>query len=148
MQVSVEALLEWEVLPTTTPGLPEADDLRFSWLLELTTSLVQVVVVVAVTALLVAQVAELQEFLLAVAAVHKLLVVLVRAAGELLESNTQVVLPQLQPLAKQVAKVVAAAAVGTAAAAAVTTLVVAVALVTLLFSQVVIQMQEAEKLRG
>jgi hypothetical protein len=148
MQVSVAVLLEWEVLPTTTAGLPEADDLRFSWLLELTTSLVQVVVVVAVTPLLVAQVAELQEFLLAVAAVHKLLVVLVRAVGELPESNTQAVLPQLQPLAKQVAKAEAEAAVGTAAVAAVTTLVAVGALVTLHFSQMVIQMQEAEKLRG
>ena len=58
MQVSVEVLLEWEILPTPILGPPEAGDLRFSWLLELTTSLVLAVAVAAGTTQQVALVAE------------------------------------------------------------------------------------------
>jgi hypothetical protein len=58
MQVSVEVLLEWEILPTPILGPPEAGDLRFSWLLELTTSLVLAVAAAAGTTQQVALVAE------------------------------------------------------------------------------------------
>jgi hypothetical protein len=58
MQVSVEVLLEWEILPTPILGPPEAGDLRFSWLLELTTSLVLAVAAAAGTTLLAAQVVD------------------------------------------------------------------------------------------
>jgi hypothetical protein len=151
MQVLAAVLPEWELLRTPTRGRQVVGALQFSWLLELTTSLVLAVVAVAGTTQQVAQVAELQEFLLVVAVVLKLLVELVLLVVVNLEpqvSNTQVVTPAQLQQVRKIAKAAVVAAVGTAAAAVVTTPVVAAALATLHFSLVVPLPQEAESLRG
>jgi hypothetical protein len=151
MQVLVVAPLEWGCLVTTKLGPRAAGDQRFSWLLERTTSLVQVVVVVAVTPLQVVQVEEPLGYLesnweipVVVAGLKLPAARLEMGRTEHLASNTQVVMQApLQPALQEV-KVAAAVVAGTAAAAVATTLVVAVALVTLLFSQVVPPQQEVE----
>jgi hypothetical protein len=58
MQVLAAVLPEWELLRTPTLGLRAVDDQPFSWLLELTTSLVLAVAAVAGTTQQVALVAE------------------------------------------------------------------------------------------
>jgi hypothetical protein len=101
MQVSVAVLLEWEVLVTTKLGPRAAGDQRFSWHLERTTSLVQVVAAVAVTPLPVVQVEEplghLESYweIPAVVAGHKLPAAQVEQLNlEHLASNTQVDMPE------------------------------------------------------
>jgi hypothetical protein len=137
MQVLVVAPLEWGCLLTTKLGPQAAGDQRFSWLLERTTSLVQVVVVAAVTPLQVVQVEEplghLEsnwEIPVVVAGLKLPAARLEMGRTELPASNTQVVMQApLQP-ALQAAKVAEAEAVGTAVVVAATTQVVVAVLVT------------------
>jgi hypothetical protein len=140
MQVLVVAPLEWGCLIITKLGPRAAGDQRFSWLLERTTSLVQVVVVAAVTPLQVVQVEEPLGYLesnweipVVMAGLKLPAARLEMGRTELPASNTQVVMQApLQPALQEV-KVAAAVAVGTAAAAVATTLVAVVAQVTLHF---------------
>ena len=137
MQVSVVAQLEWGCLVTTKLGLRAVDAQQFSWLLELTTSLVQVVVAAAVTPLQVVQAAEQMELLefyletLEVEAVLKLPAALPEMGRmELPASSTQVAMQAPQQPALHKVKVVVVAAAGTAAAVVATTLVAVAAQVT------------------
>ena len=137
MQVLVVAQLEWGCLLTTKLGPQAVGDQRFDWRLEPTTSLVQVVVAVAVTPLPVVQVEEplghLEFYLetLEVEAVLKLPAALPEMGRmELPASSTQVAMQAPQQPALQEVKAVVVAAAGTAAAAAATILVAVAALVT------------------
>jgi hypothetical protein len=151
MQVLAAVLPEWELLRTPTRGRQVVGALQFSWLPELMTSSALAAAAAAVTTQPVAQVAELQEFLLVVVAVLKLLVELVLLVVvnlEPQESNTQVVTPAQLQQVRKIAKEVAAEVAGTAVAAAATTPVVVAALATLHFSLVVPLRREAELLPG